>query len=103
MAIDGRFRTDPPVHPRTMGCFLEYVAVEMPIRKILTYELADIALEIRKSVMRANKNWTDEIPFTPFSAASASASANADLKGDWEDTFAAFYADPRMHPFRANA
>ncbi|KAI3402181.1 hypothetical protein diail_110 [Diaporthe ilicicola] len=61
IAIDGRLRTDPPVHRRTMGCFLEYVAVEMPIRKMLTCELADIALKIRKSVSRADKNWTDDI------------------------------------------
>lgn len=61
IAIDGRLRTDPPVHPRTMGCFLEYVAVKMPIRKMLTCELAEIALEIRRSISRADKNWTDDI------------------------------------------
>lgn len=61
IAIDGRLRTDPPVHPRTMGCFLEYVAVEMPIRKMLTCELAEIALEIRRSISKADKNWTDDI------------------------------------------
>lgn len=61
IAIDGRLRTDPPVPPRTMGCFLEYVAVEMPIRKMLTCEMAEIALEIRRSISRADKNWTDDI------------------------------------------
>lgn len=61
IAIDGRLRTDPPVHPRTMGCFLGYVAVEMPIRKMLTCELPEIALEIRRSISRADENWTDDI------------------------------------------
>lgn len=61
IAIDGRPRTDPPVHPRTMGCFLEYVAVEMPIRKMLTCELAEIAVEIRRAISRADKDWTDDI------------------------------------------
>lgn len=62
IAIDGRIRTDPPVHPRTLGCFLEYVGLELPIRKMLeTYSLADIAVEIRKAVTKAHKNWTDDV------------------------------------------
>lgn len=61
IAIDGRPRTDPPVHPRTLGCFLEYVAVEMPIQKMLKCNLADIAVEIRKSVAKADKHWTDDV------------------------------------------
>lgn len=61
IAIDGRSRTDPPVHPRTLGCFLEYVGVEMPIRKMLTCELADIAVEVRKSVAKADKNYSDDV------------------------------------------
>lgn len=61
IAIDGRRRTDPPVHPQTLGCFLEYVGVEMPIRRILTCGLADIAVEIRKAVQTADKDWTDDI------------------------------------------
>lgn len=61
IAIDGRTRTDPPVHPRTLGCFLEYVGVEMPIRKILTGPLADVAVEIRKAVAKVGKTYTDEV------------------------------------------
>lgn len=38
---------------------------------------------------------TGRPPFPPFSAASASALANAYLQGDWGDTFAFFYADSR--------
>jgi len=62
IAIDGRIRTDPPVHPRTLGCFLEYVGLELPIREMLeTYSLADIAVEIRKAVTKAHKGWTDDV------------------------------------------
>lgn len=61
IAIDGCSRTDPPVQPRTIGCFLEYVSVEMPTRKILTGNLADIAVEIRKAVLKADKGWTDDV------------------------------------------
>lgn len=61
IAIDGRSRTDPPAHPRTLGCFLGYVAVEMPIRKTLGCGPADIAVEIRKSVARADGGWTDDV------------------------------------------
>ncbi|PYI16551.1 hypothetical protein BO99DRAFT_483749 [Aspergillus violaceofuscus CBS 115571] len=48
VAIDGRQRTDPPIHPDTLGCFLEYVAVILPIRKI-------------KAIMRADKQFTDDV------------------------------------------
>lgn len=51
IAIDGRQRTDPKLHPGTLGCFLEYVAVSVPIRKMLsTMSLADLATEIRKAI-----------------------------------------------------
>lgn len=61
LAIDGRSRTNPPVHPRTQGCFLEYVGVELPIRGMLAGRLADVALGIRKSVARACREWTDDV------------------------------------------
>lgn len=61
LAIDGRLRTNPPVHPQTQGCFLEYLGVEIPIRSMLTGNLADIAKEIRKSVARADGEWTDDV------------------------------------------
>lgn len=62
IAVDGRLRTNPPVHPRTLGCFLEYVALSMPIRKMLSSSsLADLAVQIRKSVSRADKNFTDDV------------------------------------------
>lgn len=61
IAIDARSRFDPPVHPRTLGCFLAYVGVEMPIRKMLTGPLADIAIEIRKDVAKAGIGYADEL------------------------------------------
>lgn len=62
IAIDGRLRTDPPVHPNTLGCFLEYVAVSAPIRAMLsTMNLADLAVLVRKAVRRANKHFTGDV------------------------------------------
>ncbi|CZR55890.1 uncharacterized protein PAC_05778 [Phialocephala subalpina] len=64
IAINGRARADPP-HPTDMlGCFLEYVAISMPIRTMLmTYNLSDIAVSIRRTInkMEAGKNWTDDV------------------------------------------
>ncbi|KAJ5971521.1 Transferase [Penicillium vulpinum] len=62
IAIDGRQRTDPKIHPDTLGCFLEYVAVSLPVRKILsTLNLADLATEIRKAILRADDQFTDDV------------------------------------------
>ncbi|CAI7662037.1 unnamed protein product, partial [Penicillium palitans] len=62
IAIDGRQRTHPKVHPATLGCFLEYIAVSVPIRKMLdTLNVADLAIEIRKAVLRADEQFTDDV------------------------------------------
>ncbi|KAJ9301233.1 hypothetical protein DTO271G3_1368 [Paecilomyces variotii] len=61
IAIDGRERTDPPIHQSTLGCFLEYVAVKAPIREILTSNLADLAILIRKAIQRADKQFTGDV------------------------------------------
>jgi hypothetical protein len=62
IAIDGRQRTDSKLHPETMGCFLEYVAVSAPICKMLsTLNLADLATEIRKALLRADEQFTDDV------------------------------------------
>ncbi|KAH6657798.1 transferase family-domain-containing protein [Truncatella angustata] len=62
IAIDGRLRTSPPIHPQTLGCFLEYVAVAANIRKMLTsYSLADIAIRVREAVGRAKEGFTDDV------------------------------------------
>ncbi|PYI06948.1 hypothetical protein BO78DRAFT_444438 [Aspergillus sclerotiicarbonarius CBS 121057] len=62
IAIDGRLRTDPPVHPQTLGCFLEYLGVSAPIRTILeSATLADLAIRIRTEVRRADRQFTDDL------------------------------------------
>ncbi|CAN8101892.1 unnamed protein product [Discula destructiva] len=61
IAVDGRARTDPPVHPEAQGCWLAYAGVDIPIRKLLTGSLADTAMEIRKSISKIHNNWTDEM------------------------------------------
>ncbi|KAF7175196.1 hypothetical protein CNMCM7691_006600 [Aspergillus felis] len=61
IAIDGRLRTNPKVHPKTLGCFMEYIAVSAPVRKILsTLKIADLAAMIRKAMLNANEEWTDD-------------------------------------------
>lgn len=62
IAIDGRLRTNPPVHERTLGCFLEYVAIKLPIRRMLkSLSLADIAVEVRKAIQKADEEFTDDV------------------------------------------
>ncbi|TDZ54430.1 Acyltransferase BOA11 [Colletotrichum trifolii] len=62
IAIDGRLRTDPPVHPSTMGCFLGYVAASAPIRKMLgSYSLADLAILVRQALLRADNQFVDDV------------------------------------------
>jgi hypothetical protein len=62
IAVDGRLRTDPPVHLHTLGCFLEYVAVSAPIRKMLgSASLADLAILIRKALRRVDGQFTDDV------------------------------------------
>ncbi|KAI8294548.1 Acyltransferase BOA11 [Colletotrichum sp. SAR11_59] len=62
IAIDGRPRTDPPVHPHTMGCFLGYVAASAPIRKMLgSASLADLAILVRQALLRAGNQFVDDV------------------------------------------
>ncbi|KAJ9149250.1 Enoyl-hydratase isomerase family [Pleurostoma richardsiae] len=63
IAVDGRQRTDPPVHPNTLGCWLEYVSVSAPVRQILgTHSLADLAVAVRKEMLlRLNNQFTDDV------------------------------------------
>ncbi|KAF5980221.1 trichothecene 3-o-acetyltransferase [Fusarium coicis] len=63
IAVDGRKRTDPAVHPQTLGCFLQYISVSAPIREILTtLRLADLAGLIRKEVnLRLNNQFADDV------------------------------------------
>lgn len=64
IAIDGRARASPPHPPDMLGCFLEYVAVSMPIRTMLSSKnLSEIAIAIRRAVngMEKGNNWTDDV------------------------------------------
>ncbi|PWY95943.1 hypothetical protein BO94DRAFT_141709 [Aspergillus sclerotioniger CBS 115572] len=62
IALNGRLRTDPPVHPDTLGCFLEYIGVSMPVRKMLSSaSLADLAVLIRQELQRVNNQFTDDV------------------------------------------
>ena len=62
IALDSRLRTDPPVHPKTMGCFLTWMAASMGIRDMLEkHNLADMAVAIRKSLNKVDKSWVDEV------------------------------------------
>ncbi|KAK2041430.1 hypothetical protein LZ31DRAFT_625739 [Colletotrichum somersetense] len=62
IAIDGRLRTDPPVHPDALGCFLGYVAPSIPIRKMLgSASLADLAILIRQALVRADNQFVDDV------------------------------------------
>lgn len=62
IATDGRLRTDPKVRSDTLGCFLEYVAVEVPIREMLSsLSVADLAIQIRKAILQADKQFTDDV------------------------------------------
>lgn len=62
IAIDGRQRTNRKVHPDTLGCFLEYVAVSAPIREMLgSLNVADLAVKIREAILRADDQFTDDV------------------------------------------
>ncbi|KAM0338690.1 hypothetical protein ACHAPU_011248 [Fusarium lateritium] len=63
IAVDGRKRTGQLVHPEILGCFLEYIAVSAPIRKMLgNLGLADLAVLIRKEMsLRLNNQFTDDV------------------------------------------
>ncbi|KAJ5155777.1 hypothetical protein N7492_008580 [Penicillium capsulatum] len=57
-AIDGR----PQIHPVTLECFLGYVAVSAPVRKMVSSpNLADLAIMIRKAVPKADDQYTDDL------------------------------------------
>ncbi|KIL86205.1 hypothetical protein FAVG1_10602 [Fusarium avenaceum] len=63
IAADGRKRTEPPVHPETLGCFLQYISVSATVREILgSLSLADLAVLIRREVLlRLNNQFTDDV------------------------------------------
>ncbi|KAI1437790.1 transferase family-domain-containing protein [Xylaria sp. CBS 124048] len=62
IAVDGRMRTNPPVHPRTLGNWLGWVAPQLPIRKIVSSQsIADPAVAVRKAVLGLSDQYTDSL------------------------------------------
>ncbi|KAI1125168.1 transferase family-domain-containing protein [Nemania abortiva] len=62
IAVDGRPRTNPPVHPRTLGNWLGWVAPQMPIRKMLSHNsVADPAVVVRQAVAKLNEEYVDSL------------------------------------------
>ncbi|KAI1270611.1 transferase family-domain-containing protein [Xylariaceae sp. FL1019] len=62
IAVDARPRTDPPVHPRTLGNWLGWVGIQMPIREILAQDnIKAPALAIREQVKKLNDQYVDDM------------------------------------------
>jgi hypothetical protein len=62
IALDARQRVTPKIHPSTLGCFLAYASVEESIRNIVgKLNLADLAVLVRKAVLRANDQFGDDV------------------------------------------
>lgn len=58
MAVDGRPRIQPPVHPEALGSFLTFLQVTMPLRQIVgTDSLAEMALLLRRAIQDADENF----------------------------------------------
>ncbi|KAF4778552.1 hypothetical protein HER10_EVM0006847 [Colletotrichum scovillei] len=52
IAIDGRRRSQPLIHPEAMGSFLGFIQVELPIKEILESDsLAALSLLIRRAII----------------------------------------------------
>ncbi|KAJ5010476.1 Acyltransferase easC [Colletotrichum sp. SAR 10_99] len=59
IAIDGRGRSQPPIHPEAMGSFLGFIQVELPIKKILEADnIAALSLLIRKAIIAMDKDFS---------------------------------------------
>ncbi|KAI2630028.1 transferase family-domain-containing protein [Xylaria nigripes] len=62
VAVDGRQRTEPPVHPRTLGNWLGWVAPTLSIRKIIEKEsLVEPAVAIRQAVNKLSNQYTESL------------------------------------------
>ncbi|KAI1812891.1 transferase family-domain-containing protein [Poronia punctata] len=64
IAVDSRSRADPPVHARTLGNWLGWVAPTLAIRKMLSpgkESLADAAVAIRKAVLQLTNQYVDDM------------------------------------------
>ncbi|KAI1867021.1 hypothetical protein JX265_007597 [Neoarthrinium moseri] len=55
MAVDGRYRIQPPVDPGTLGSFVLFIEMTMSLRKMLgTQDLKELSALIRKAVIETN-------------------------------------------------
>ncbi|KAJ5321909.1 uncharacterized protein N7506_011039 [Penicillium brevicompactum] len=62
ISINARQRMTPRIHPHTSGCFLGWVSVKAPIREIISsFNLADLAILVRKAVLRADDKFGDDV------------------------------------------
>ncbi|EFX02644.1 hypothetical protein CMQ_2573 [Grosmannia clavigera kw1407] len=62
IAVNLRARSQPLAHPHALGCWLGYLAVRAPIRKLLTvYNLADIAGLVRNRMEDLDNNYADKM------------------------------------------
>ena len=62
ISINARQRMTPKIHPHTSGCFLGWVSVKAPIREIISsLNLADLAILVRKAVLRADDKFGDDV------------------------------------------
>ncbi|KAG9247210.1 hypothetical protein BJ878DRAFT_477574 [Calycina marina] len=60
-AVDGRSRMNPPTHPEPQGCWPTYAHADIRIPKLLSGSLADIAIELRRSIAKIHDDWTGEM------------------------------------------
>ncbi|KAF5020906.1 hypothetical protein F66182_7058 [Fusarium sp. NRRL 66182] len=59
IAINGRGRSRPSIHPEAMGSFLGFIQVELPINKILEADnLAVLSLVIRKAIIAMDEDFS---------------------------------------------
>ncbi|KAK2730289.1 enoyl- hydratase isomerase family [Colletotrichum kahawae] len=59
IAIDGRGRSQPSIHPEAMGSFLGFIQAELPIKRILeTDNIAALSLLIRKAIIAMDKDFS---------------------------------------------
>lgn len=85
MAVDGRLRIQPPIDDGTLGSFVEFIEVKMPLRRMLDgggKSVAEIAVLIRKAINSMDEdfqgsftndvikliNGLDDVRFLPPSA-----------------------------------
>lgn len=60
MAVDGRLRIQPPIDEGTLGSFVEFIEVNMPLRRMLDggeNSVAEIALLLRKAIRNMNEEF----------------------------------------------